>query len=92
MKTKNIPVILMLVAGAAVSIVTYVTNYELKSMLAILLAVLILFYIAGLIIRKVFDSFQIEKKEDENAIEAMEDIEAEGEVIKKEGDDGMEGR
>lgn len=79
MNTKKIPVILMLVAGAAVSIVTYIMNYELKDALVILLSVLITFYILGFIVKRIFDSFQIASSSEETG--------EEGEVIEKEPDE-----
>lgn len=57
MNTNKIPMILMLIAGAVTSIAMYIMHYPLKSMLPILLSVLIVFYIIGLLIKKVLDSF-----------------------------------
>lgn len=85
MNTKKIPMILMLVAGAAVSIVTYIMNYELKDALVILLSVLIVFYILGMIVKKIFDSFQIV-----SLSEAKQAGDEEGEVIEKEPDENTD--
>lgn len=86
MKTKNIPVILMLAAGALTSIMTYVFHYENKTALWILTGVLIAFYILGLFVKNVLDRFykQIAQREEEErkAIEEAENDE--GSVIKKE--------
>ena len=82
MDTKKIPMFLMLIAGAATSIVPYLKNYELKTMLTVLLVVLILFYILGLIVKKLFDFFEIQSKPKKE-----EEGEAEGEVIEKEATD-----
>lgn len=75
MNRKTLPLVIMLVAGAITSILTYYHNYEIKSMLTILLVVLLVFYIIGLLIKKVLDSFEAE-----NQKRAMD----EGEVIEKE--------
>lgn len=75
MKTKMIPLILMLVAGGITSIITYLYQYEMKSVLTILLIVLIVFYVFGLIIKKIIDSFEVKEKNEEAN---------EGEVIEKE--------
>lgn len=85
MNTKKIPMFVMLVAGATVSIATYIMNYELKDMLIVLSAVLVLFYILGLVIKRIFDSFQMASdSEPENG--------EEGEVIEKELADDTEGQ
>ena len=78
MKTKLIPLILMLTAGAVASIVTYMMHYEIKASLWILVAVLVSFYIAGVIIKGVMDSFL---KEDTG------EVSDEGEVIEKEAEE-----
>ena len=77
MKRKMIPTFIMLLAGAVASIVMYTNRYEIKSMLWILVAVLIVFYIIGLVIKKVMDSF-------ERTEENTDTVSDEGEVIEKE--------
>ena len=72
-KLKMLPAFVMLFAGAATSIITFVVHYEMKTALLILLAVLIVFYIFGLILQKLLVSF-------EQANEATED---EGTVVEK---------
>lgn len=85
MNTKNIPAIMTLSAGAVTSIVTFVLRYEIKTMLGILLAVLLLFYAAGHIIKFVLDKFQeeIAAKEAEEERLRREEEEREGAVIEK---------
>lgn len=78
MKAKAIPPILMLSAGAICTIVMYMKHYELKNLLSVLLAVLVVFYIAGLCIKKMLESFTL-------ANEAR--VKEEGEVIEKEAED-----
>ena len=75
---KNLPLIFMLTAGAVTSIITYILHYEGKTALLILLAVLLLFYIIGLLFQKMLNTFEeeIEKKERER-------LEEEGKVLEK---------
>lgn len=77
LKTKSLPAILMLTGGAVSSIVTYVNHYSLKDMLIIVLLTLLGFYILGLLLKKMFDSFHMVIKSDSEQ-------ETEGEVIEKE--------
>lgn len=76
---KMLPVVLMLVAGAATGIITYVLNYESKTALLILLGVLLFFYIAGSLFRNLILRFEKEQDEKEKAR-----LEAEGKVVEKE--------
>lgn len=77
MKTKSIAPILMLFAGAVTSITMYIMQFELKTLLAVLLVVLLVFYIAGIAIAKTIESFQ-------RANEKEAQLAEEGEVIEKE--------
>lgn len=81
MNTKQIPLIVMLSAGAIVSICTKVMHYELETALWILLAVLIVFYIIGCVIKRTLDVFEAERLKAEKEQEEVSD---EGEVIEKE--------
>lgn len=80
-KTKLIPPFIMLLAGAITSIQTYRNHYELKDMLTTVLLVLFMFYIMGLIIKKILDTFTVIKP-------PM--IPTEGEVIEKELEEKMQ--
>ena len=75
---KNLPLIFMLTAGAITSIITYILHYEGKTALLILLAVLLLFYVIGLLFQKMINGFEeeIDKKERER-------LEEEGKVLEK---------
>lgn len=75
MNRKNMPLILMLVAGAVTCIITFIQKYSVLSKLVSLLIVLLVFYFLGSLLRWTLDYFdkQNEKKSKE-----------EGEVIKKE--------
>lgn len=77
-KLKMLPVLIMLAAGAVTSIITYVLHYESKTALLILLGVLLFFYIAGSLLRKLILRFEkeIEAKEKER-------LEEEGKVVEK---------
>ncbi|MBD5494642.1 MAG: hypothetical protein HDR12_09785 [Lachnospiraceae bacterium] len=76
-RRKVIPPFVMLSAGAIVSIVMFVLRYNLKDVLIILLCVLVVFYIAGELIKWMFDRFEAQIEE-----ARLE----EGEVIEKEPD------
>lgn len=76
-KRKLIPPFVMLSAGAIISIAMFVMHYKTKDMLMILLCVLVVFYIAGELIKWMFDRFEAQIEE-----ARLE----EGEVIEKEPD------
>ena len=76
---KNIPFILMLVAGSITSIMTYIFQYEIKTALLVLLSVLLVFYCLGLILINVIISFD-KKNEEERKAKELE----EGVVLEKE--------
>jgi len=93
MKTKQIPLIVMLLAGAVTSICARLMRYELETTLWILLLVLIVFYIVGCFIKKTIESFEraaaareaeerakaeAEAAEAEAAAKAAEAMEADG--------------
>lgn len=75
MNTRNIPALIMLTAGLVAAVLMYIRHYELHTLLWILLAVLIVFYIFGLVIRKMLDTFgmQIEAARQEQEKEAEQD-------------------
>lgn len=81
METKQIPLFVMLLAGAVASITTKLMNYELESSLWILLFVLIVFYIVGCVLKRTIDSFE---SENAKLAEENESVADEGEVIEKE--------
>lgn len=81
-KLRLFPLTLMLLAGAVTSIITFYFDYEIKTVLLILLSVLLVFYIAGLVIEKVMESF--EKSIAAKAKEEAEQKEKEGMVLEKE--------
>lgn len=76
-KLKMMPVVFMLTAGAITGIITYILQYEGKTALIIMLAVLLLFYIIGFSFRKMIWRFEDEVKRKEK--ERLE----EGKVLEK---------
>ena len=76
MNTKRIPALVMLLAGAVSTIVTYINHYSLEDMLVVLIITLIVFLIIGVAIKLVFDSFHIEEPDEDK-------VDDEGEVLEK---------
>lgn len=83
---KLLPTLIMLVAGAFTSIVTYVLHYDGRKAVWILVGVLVLFYILGVIVQKVVYKFESEI-EAEEAKKAAE----EGVVLEKDAGGESEG-
>ncbi len=81
MKRKYLPLIIMLVAGAVISIITFVSKYTVVKKLVSLLVVLVVFYILGSALKWALDTF--EKQNEKAALD-------EGEVIEKESNDMTE--
>lgn len=75
-RRKLLPVLIMLLAGAMASILLAIGNYEIKTMLGILLAVLIIFYILGCILKWSLDHIDKQNEKTESSLD-------EGEVIEK---------
>lgn len=55
MKTKSIPVILMLMAGALACVLGFVYHYETTEFFTMVLTVLLIFYILGCIVKIIID-------------------------------------
>ena len=77
MNTKKVPVFVMLLAGAVTCVVTYLNHYNLHDMLVALILVLLSFLILGIIIKVIFDKFDIAIKDT---------VDDEGEVVEKQGE------
>lgn len=77
MNRKNMPLVLMLVAGAVTCVITFIRDYSIMGKLISLLVVLVIFYVLGSILKWTLDFFdsQNEKRNQE-----------EGEVIEKEAE------
>ncbi len=71
MDRKNIPIIMMLVAGVITCIITFLQKYSIIKKLVVLFVVLILFYGMGTLIKWAFDSF--EKHNSEAAVPSEEE-------------------
>lgn len=84
LKTKQLPALIMLLGGAVAVIVTYVRGFTLREILVSVLLSLLGFYILGLILKRIFDSFRIRQKKEEEG-STME----EGEVIEKEPEENQ---
>ena len=73
MKTEYIPKIITLLAGAIVCIISIVKQMDTTYSLAVLLAVLIIFYIVGCIARRIIENVMISnrfmKEQSENSQE-----------------------
>lgn len=86
MNRKNLPLILMLIAGAVTCVINLIRQYSIISQLTVLLIVLVLFYTLGSLIKWTLDYFD---EQNENFFSG------EGEVIEKEseqmGGDGSDG-
>lgn len=81
-KRKLIPPFVMLLAGAIVSITMFVSHYKSKDMLVILLCVLLVFYVAGEVLKYMLDRFEAD---------AEARRKEEGEVFEKGSDEAAEG-
>ncbi|HKM35847.1 MAG TPA: hypothetical protein VJY54_14055 [Lachnospiraceae bacterium] len=75
MKRKYLPLIIMLMAGAVTSMITFIMKYSIVKKLMSLLVVLVIFYILGSVLKCALDTF-----EKQNVKAALD----EGEVIEKE--------
>lgn len=78
MNRKNMPLLLMLTAGAATCVITYIRNDSVIVKLVSLFVVLLVFYILGSAMKWTLDYFDRQNEEKRKA---------EGEVIEKELED-----
>lgn len=83
MSRKNLPLILMLSAGAITCVIMFTQQYEVLAEMTILFVVLVVFYGLGSILKWTLDYFE---KQNEELLQG------EGEVIEKEveGDESSE--
>ncbi|MBP3204517.1 MAG: hypothetical protein J6M66_03735 [Lachnospiraceae bacterium] len=77
MDRKNLPLILMLTAGAITCVINLIRHYSVISQLIVLLIVLILFYVLGSAIKWTLDYFDAQNEQL---------FSNEGEVIEKESE------
>ena len=86
MKTKTIPVMLMLVAGAIACVLGFVYHYETTQFFTMVLTVLIVFYVLGCIVKIIIDKnfpaeAAVKAKAAEETEETKENINSEGEDV-----------
>ena len=77
MNRKNIPLLLMLAAGAVTCIITYIKKYPVNTQLIALFAVLVVFYVLGSVLVWTLDYFERQNEEKRGE---------EGEVIEKDSE------
>jgi len=80
MKRKNLPLIIMLVAGAITSIITFRKGYELQEKLLMLLITLVVFYGLGCLLAgtmNYFDKVNQERRLEEEKAERLRKQESE---------------
>lgn len=75
MNRKNIPLLLMLIAGAVTCIITYIRQYSVMEKLVWLFVVLLIFWILGSVLEATLNRFDAQNEER---------LKEEGEVIEKE--------
>ena len=78
MNRKNMPLLLMLIAGACTWIVTLVRSYSLLASLVALFTVMLLFYCLGSVIRLLLDRFDRQNEEKAKQEQALQEEEAAG--------------
>lgn len=87
MKTKQIPAVIMLIAGLVTSIAAILSHMETVQFLKILVIVLIIFYVAGCIVKVILDrnfkeeveeaGSETEAEENEMSVEENEEVQTE---------------
>lgn len=73
MQTKYIPATVMLLAGAVVSIISIIQEFDILYTLELLLGVLIVFYLIGMIAKKIVEKALENKKVVDEKKESVED-------------------
>lgn len=84
MNRKNLPLLLMLTAGAVTCIITYIMDYPMVTKLVSLFLVLVLFYFFGSILKWTLDFFDRQNEEEKE----KERKEAEGAEDNSEAENG----
>lgn len=88
MNRKNMPLVLMLTAGAVTYVITFIRKYPLQEQLFILLLVLVIFYFLGSVLKGTLDYF--DKQNEELEKEAAEEQGEEAAEGAEEADEGQE--
>ena len=89
MNRKNLPLILMLVAGAVTCIITLIRDYSVLGSLVALFIVLVVFFLLGSVMKWVLDYFDRENERKRLEEEEALAQEAEGEEGEQTGQDGQ---
>ena len=79
MSRKNLPLLLMLVAGAITCIITYIMDYSLTAKLVSLFLVMLLFCFLGSVLMWTLDFFDKQNQEKKKAEQDGEEMDAEEE-------------
>ncbi len=87
MNRKNMPLLLMLIAGACTCIVTLVRSYSVLASLVALFAVMLLFYCLGSVIRLLLDRF--DRQNEEKAKQEQEEKAEEAAAAEDAGQKGV---
>ncbi len=74
MNRKNLPLILMLTAGAVTCVITFIRDYTMLGKLIALFVVMLIFYILGSVLKWTLDYFEAQNEKR---------LREEGEVIEK---------
>lgn len=77
MNRKNLPLLLMLTAGAVTCIITFIEKYTMAEKLVALFVVFLIFYVLGSVLKWTLDFFERQNEER---------LKEEGEVIEKESE------
>lgn len=83
MYRKNLPLLLMLTAGAVTCIITFIRKYSMLEKLVMLFVVMLIFFLLGSVLKWTLDYFDAQ-----NEKHRLE----EGEVIEKEAEDLEDGQ
>lgn len=82
MERKNLPIILMLAAGAATCVITFIRNDTILKKLTALLIALIVFYALGTVIKWMLDEFD-KRNAERNFVPEEEILEEEEEEVEE---------
>lgn len=91
MNRRYLPLLLMLVAGAVTSIITFIRNFTILQKLTALLAVLVIFYALGSLLKWMLNTFDAQNQKaalDEGEVHEKET----GEAKKEKNDEEKESK
>ncbi|HOO80588.1 MAG TPA: hypothetical protein PLZ77_01375 [Lachnospiraceae bacterium] len=76
LKTKTIPPLIMLPAGAVATVIAWILKYDTEKLLIVVLITLLIFAIIGTVIKGVVDSFNMQ-------MDYSDYFDEEGEIVEK---------